>query len=237
MSTTRLFGRSTEAVRCRVRSPAPGLDIERRAGFVLYHLCGAAAKTRCGNATSAHILTRSWPRAASSLTVYPEQTGPMGDLEPWHVNHPTPRICRVEPGASVSYWTACLEIRRCPWHRLPATRRTVVCRRISSTFGVLPESPSALLGALWHELARLARRGRWLALADQSRQISKHFDVSPRKLILRHGIWPLAPKAVRSSWRALKMRARQREPWASIVSLNLPARWPQGTLRSSRASD
>ncbi len=242
----------TEAVRCRVRSVLPlgstlsgGLDsssitcvarqlLQQNGNHPLQTFSAVFDEVReCDERPYIDAILAQG--GLESHYVYPEQTGPMGDLERvfWHADEPpyAPNLYilwslyraaghrgvrvlldGVLGDQAVSHGTAYLAelAREGQWKAFADASH-----RLSEYFQSPPLRYLEHYGTA--QLARLARRGRWLALADQSRQISKHFDVSPRKLILRHGIWPLAPKAVRSSWRALKMRARQREPWASIV--------------------
>ncbi len=66
-------------------------------------------------------------------------------------------------------------------------------------------------------LAELARARRWAVFAEEARGIARHFGLSHRDLLLRrglgrilvdHGLRPLAPEPLRWVWRAVRRRAR-----------------------------
>ncbi|MBW4577472.1 MAG: lasso peptide isopeptide bond-forming cyclase [Aphanothece sp. CMT-3BRIN-NPC111] len=53
-------------------------------------------------------------------------------------------------------------------------------------------------------LSDLARTWQWHTLVKELKPLAKHFHTSPRKLLLRYGLKPLAPKPIQDIWKILR---------------------------------
>lgn len=72
-------------------------------------------------------------------------------------------------------------------------------RVLLSGSGALATVPSG-----FQRLSELALGGRWISLLSESRKLAEAQGLSPRRVLWRYGLSPLAPHSLRPAWRALR---------------------------------
>ena len=72
----------------------------------------------------------------------------------------------------------------------------------------------------FYHLEALSRSGKWITFIKQSQQLRRHLTISWRRLIVRHGLKPLVPGAIKQAWHKIRGTRDAKQTVDSLSIIN-----------------